>query len=172
MGLLDEIDDGAVSANSLRLRAVVPGYDYRSQESFKETDEQLRTKLRRDLTEVKQRLDEVHDDLYDSDRRAEMEAVASVRDSVETIQRRVEAGQSGGGGVRDLVVDDESHLVALIEYDATLVEQSETLVEEGLELVEKGDDADLRSAVEAYEREVQEFRRAFRSRRDYLDGLR
>jgi hypothetical protein len=170
MGLLDDIDDEEISANSRLLRTVVPGYDYRSQKSFEATDERLRTKVRRDLIEAKQLLDGVHDGLYDAGRRDEMEQVASVRESIETVQRHVETAQSGGGGARHLVVEDESHIPDLIEHDATLVERSEALVErlEGLSI----DSSNLTSELTACEQDARELRGAIRSRRDYLDGLR
>jgi hypothetical protein len=170
MGLLDDIDDGEVSANSRLLRTAVPGYDYRSQESFESTDERLRAKVRRDLTEAKRVLDEVHDALYDAGRRAETERVASIRETAETVQRRIETSRTGGGAARHLVVEDEAALVPLIEHDATLVERSEALVDRvnGLAV----DAPNLEDDLTACEQAVRELRNAFRSRRDHLDGLR
>ena len=170
MGLLDDIDDEEISANSQLLRKVVPGYDYRSQESFEATDKRLRTKVRRDLIEAKQLLDEVHDGLYDAGRWDEIEQITSVRETIETVQRRVEVAHSGGGGARHLVVENQANVIGLIEHDATLVKRSEALVEQIKALAV--DSPDLASEVTACKREARELRDAIQSRRDYLDGLR
>lgn len=172
MTLLEEIDEGELSTSSRVLRTVVPGYDYRSQEQLKRTDETLREKLRQDLTQALRQLDDVHDRLYDADRTSMLERVTGLRDEFETMRRRVETGSSGGGAVRNVAVADESELVALIEYDAKLVDTSEALVDHTAVLADQTEDADLVDLIAQCERAISEFDRAFRERQDRLNGIR
>jgi hypothetical protein len=172
MGFLEEIDDGQLSTSSRLLRRIMPRYDYRSHERLKETDEKLRKKLLRDLTQTIHRLEGLHDRLYDEDRRAEANRVTGLRDRLETMRRRVRTARSGGGATRDLVVEVESDLLALVEYDATLIEASEELAAHAAEPNLGEGEGTLTDWFAECNEAIDEFERAWQNRRDRLDGLK
>lgn len=172
MGLLDDINDEQLATGSELLRTVVPGYDYRSHEQLRQTTDKLREKLRRDLTQALRRLDAVHDRLYDAGRRTEAERVTTLKNEFETMRRRVDTGQSGGGSIRNVAFNDENTLLTLIEYDATLVTTSETLVDQTGAMADPTAEDDIDDQLAECERTISEFERAFRERRDRLSGLR
>lgn len=172
MTLLDDIDDGDISANSSVLRRFLPGYDYRSREATAETDRTVRRKVERDLGEVSRILGDVSDVLYRRDERDLVEAVDRLDADVGRLRSRATAASSGGGSVRDLTVEDEEALVALVEYDASLVAGVDDLLDHADEIRSAVDGG---RSVEALVREgettVEELDRTFTRRQDYMEGL-
>ncbi|WP_436908537.1 hypothetical protein [Halosimplex marinum] len=173
MTLLDDIDDGDLSAKAALLRETVPGYDYRVREASVETDRKLRDKIRRDLGETKGSLDDVSERLY---RRGERDLVAAVDDlkaDVERVRQRAATAPTGGGSVRDLAVEEEESLVALVEHDASLVAELERVDDATDDL--RAEVAEAGGAVASRLREceaaVADLDRAFTRRRDHMEGL-
>lgn len=170
MGLLDEIQDGELEASS-RLEVLIPGYDYRSQESFRETDEKLRQKFRDDLSRALTRLDDASDKLYREERTDEVERLSSLRDTVERQRRRIGTGQTGGGATRGLTQRSEADLLSLVEYDASLLEASEQVAEQSETLLEAVHESGAKAEFAECEQAIREFERTFDQRRDHLNGL-
>jgi len=173
MTLLDDIDDGDLSANSSVLGRFMPGYDYRSRETTAETDRTVRRKVDRDLGEVTKTLDDVSDRLYRRDDRDLVEALDRLESDVERLRTRVTSASSGGGTVRNLAVEDEEALVALVEYDASLVAGVEDLLDRADEIRAAVEDGrPVEPLVTDCETAVDDLDRTFTRRQDYMEGLK
>ncbi|MFB6184291.1 MAG: hypothetical protein ABEI96_07025 [Haloarculaceae archaeon] len=173
MGLLDDIDDDALSANSAVLRRTIPGYDYRSRDAWSETDRTLREKLERDLGAARGVLKDASDACYDDDRRDDVAAIGDLTDDVETFARRVENAGGDGGGLREFSADEESDLVAVVEHDATLVEDGEDLVTRAEKVrAAARTGAPITDELHACRSLFEDVERAFDRRQDYLHGLK
>jgi len=172
MTLLDDIDD-ELAVDSWNLRRIVPGYDYRTRDSGVETDRQIREKLGRDLRTAASTLDDVSDVLYRRGERDRIERVDELHADVERVRQRITTAPAGGGSTRDLAVDEQEALVALVEYDAKLVEGVQEVLD-GADRIREAVDAD--EAVEPHVREcgaaVDDLDRAFTGRQEHMDGLR
>lgn len=173
MTLLEDIDDGDLSANSSVLRRFLPGYDYRSRETTAETDRTVRRKIDRDLGEVTKTLDDVSDRLYRREERDLVEALGRLESDVERLRSRVTSAASGGGTVRNLAVENEEALVALVEYDASLVAGVEDLLDRADEIRAAVDDGrPVEPLVTDCEAAVDDLDRTFTQRQDYMEGLK
>jgi len=173
MALLNDIDDDALSTNSTLLRRIVPGYDYRSQEAWSETDRKIREKLERDLDRAMDTLEDASEACYDDDRRDDIGAIADLTDDVETFVRRLSNARTGGGGLRQLTVADESDLIAVIEQDANLVADTEELVTraEGVRAAARAG-VPITDELHACRSLFEDVERTFGRRQDYLQGLK
>lgn len=173
MALLDDINDDALSANSALLRRVVPGYDYRSQEAWSETDGKIREKLERDLDRTRDVLEDASDACYGDDRRDDIAAIADLTDDMKTFTRRLRNAQLGGGRLREFTVDDESSLLAIIEHDASLVADTEELgtrAEQIRAAARAG--MPITDELHACRSLFEDIERTFGRRRDHLQGLK
>lgn len=173
MTLLDDIDDGNLSANSSVLRRFLPGYDYRSREATAETDRTVRRKIDRDLKEVTKTLTDLSDRLYRRDERDLVETVERLEADVERLRRRVTAAAAGGGTVRDFAVENEEALVALVEYDASLVEGVADLLDRAEDIRAAVDGGQpVKPLVTESAAAVDALDRTFTQRQDYMEGLK
>lgn len=173
MTLLDDIDDDELAVDSWNLRRIVPGYDYRVRETGVETDRQVREKIRRDLRTAASTLDDATDALYRRGERDRIERVDEVQADVERVRQRVTTAPSGGGATRDLAVDEQEALVALVEYDATLVETAERVVDCADRIRSAVDgDGSVATRLSECDAAVTDLDRAFTQRQEHMDGLR
>jgi|GEM_PF-5125738 len=173
MTLLDDIDDDELAVDSRRLRRIVPGYDYRVRERGVETDRKIRDKLAGDLRTAASTLDDASDVLYRRGERDRIERLDELHADVERVRQRVTTAPAGGGAVRDLAVDEQEALVALVAYDARLVGIVEAVVD-GADRIRAAVDEDesIDGHVGECESTVDDFDRAFTGRQEHMDGLR
>jgi len=173
MTLLDDIEGDTLSANSAVLRRTVPGYDYRTRDTLATTDQKIRDKIDRDLGSAKQLVDDAADRLYRQDRRESVDDLDRVKAEIERLRRRVTTAPGGGGAVRDLAVDEDEALVALVEYDASLLEGVEAIVEHGQDLksaVQKQEP--INPYLDACETAITRLHSEFTKRQDQMNGLK
>ena len=168
MGILDELDEGDLTASSRLLRKAVPAYDYRTREARASTDREIRDAISRRLDAARRHAEDATNTLYRDGHRDAVKAMDDLSAAIEILQRRVRAASPGGGAAGGLAGLSEE---ALVEHDAALVKDADDVIEATAEL------ADLAFAGEAEEagcraREarcrVRELDRGFTDRRDHL----
>lgn len=173
MGLLEDIDEDRYDASPNLLRAIVPGYDYRTKDKRRETDRQIREHIRTDLGQIQRRLDDIQDILHRQDRDGPVKDVTDLKDQIGHLKDLIEATESGGGILTGLGDASDEDYIDLIEHDADLIEAVEDTAEETDMLFKRITDGleepgprlqELRADLRELEERIQE-------RRDFLTGL-
>jgi len=173
MGLLEDIDTDRFDASPKLLRAILPGYDYRTKDKRRETDRELRERLRTDLTQVQRRLDDIHDILHRQDRDRPLTDVSDLTDQISHLKDRIEASESGGGILTGLSDASDEDYIALIEHDAALLRVIENTTEEAEMLFKQITDglADPGPRLQELRTDLRDLEDRISRRRDFLTGL-
>ena len=156
-----------------RLGDKIPGYGgYVSKERRRDADKLHRDHLADRLRAAKQPLNEVMRELSSGGRLFEVGPVDRVLKKIDQIENRVRFASYGYAGFFDAVKIQEPQLDRIYQFDLALVEKVEAVEQQAAGLsTHSGTAADVKAAVGALERTVDDLGAAFDIRQQAINGF-
>jgi hypothetical protein len=172
MGYTTDADGG--EKNWLqRLGDKIPGFSgYQAKERRRDIDKLHRDALADRLRSVKAPIAAAIRDLTDGGRLLEIAPLERVSKKVDTVENRIRFATYGYSGFFDVVQIKEDQLDRIYRFDLALVEKVEAVEQSASALAgAAGATGDLKAAVAALERTVDELNSAFDSRQQAINGF-
>ncbi len=150
-----------------RIQLLIPGFaGYRRREDFRQADSLLRVQLATGIAQVGQRLESARGDLVANYRMREMEPLGAVIMKLKAIEGQVRHAEQGYSGFSAALQVKENELDHLYEFDLSLLEGIKALGAQvdALGPMVADTNADLRGAIVALGRKVDDLGNTFRRR--------